>query len=214
MSQTSLCHIGFPVPDALFTRDWVISHARQHILSAFQRLTGARKQAHSQYLASLPYYSVYMEYSGHPPIHPIHLAQLQAQITEAHAELKRGIDADWRASVLRYPEVLDYFYSLVYIKVPPEDSTRVLQPPFAVAGYKDAGYDHSRIKVKKKKRRSDRESSAAPDERSRGGRRGEDHMFTVAHRLRGPPPVPTPPIQPGYPPPPPPQPQMPGYYPY
>ena len=59
-----------------------------------------------------------MQYSGHPPIHPQYVSQLQAQISEAHAKLKRGIDADWRASVLRYPEVLDYCYSLVELRIP------------------------------------------------------------------------------------------------
>ncbi|KAF2465465.1 uncharacterized protein BDR25DRAFT_239297 [Lindgomyces ingoldianus] len=184
------------VMDAKLTeiRDWVISHARQHILNAFERLSSARKQAHSAYLASLPFYSVYMQYSGHPPIHPTALAQLQAQISEAHAELKRGVDADWRASVLRYPEVLDYFYGLVELRLPNERSPRVAEPPFAVAGYVDGGYDHSRIgrEGKKKKRR---ELSAAPVERGRSHR--DEHIYTALGRTRGPPPVPTPPVQPG-----------------
>ena len=157
----------------------MISHARQHILNAFERLTSSRKQAHATYLSSLPNYAVYMQYSGHPPIHPAYIAQLQAQISEAHAELKRGIDADWRASVLRYPEVLDYFYSLVSLRLPDERSPRVLEPPFAVAGYMDKGYSKEH---RKKKRR---DSSAAPD-----------RMYSaVAERLRGPPSAPTPPIQ-------------------
>lgn len=59
-----------------------------------------------------------MQYNRHPPIHPAFVSQLQTQINEAHAELKRGIDADWRAAVLRYPEVLDYFYSLVELRIP------------------------------------------------------------------------------------------------
>lgn len=170
----------------------MISHARQHILNAFERLTSTRKAAHSSYLASLPNYSVYMQYSGHPPIHPAYVAQLQGQIAEAHAELKRGIDADWRASVLRYPEVLDYFYGLIDVRLPSPRSPRVVEPPFAAAGYADRGYDHSRLakEVKKKKMgRRDRETSAGPF---------PEQMMTVAGRaMRGPPPVPTPPIQRG-----------------
>ncbi|KAF2867008.1 hypothetical protein BDV95DRAFT_468200, partial [Massariosphaeria phaeospora] len=180
-------------------RDWVISHARQHILNAFERLTSNRKQMHLAYLSSLPNYSVYMQYSGHPPIHQMYIAQLQTQIAEAHAELKRGIDADWRASVLRYPEVLDYFYSLVELKLPSERSPSVAEPPFAAAGYADRGYiDHSRLgKDAKKKKRRDRELSAAPVDRGRGH---EPLHPAVARLMRGPPPVPTPPIQsPGYP---------------
>ncbi|KAF2739648.1 hypothetical protein EJ04DRAFT_286056 [Polyplosphaeria fusca] len=169
-------------------RDWVISHARQHILHAFERLTSTRKQAHATYLSSLPNYAVYMQYSGHPPIHPVYIHQLQQQISEAHAELKRGIDADWRASVLRYPEVLDYFYGLISLRLPDEDSPRVTSPPFAAAGYSDRGYDNSRVGYEKKKKKH-RESSAPPMDRRR-----EELMFTVGRR-RGPPPVPTPPVQ-------------------
>ncbi|KAF2277180.1 uncharacterized protein EI97DRAFT_375777 [Westerdykella ornata] len=171
-------------------RDWVIAHARQHILNAFERLTSTRKQAHSAYLASLPNYSIYMQYSGHPPIHPGYIAQLQSQIAEAHAELKRGIDADWRASVLRYPEVLDYFYSLIELKIPSDRSPRVVEPPFAAAGYADRGYDHSRIgKESKKKKRRDREASV--------GYKDEQMIAVAGRSMRGPPAAPTPPILPG-----------------
>jgi hypothetical protein len=165
----------------------VINHARQHILNAFERLTSTRKQAHAAYLSSLPNYSVYMQYSGHPPIHPYLVTTLQGQIAEAHAELKRGIDADWRASVLRYPEVLDYFYGLIELRLPSDRSPRVAEPPFAVAGYADRGFDSSRLGSGKKKKRRDRDASAGPEP-----------TYTVAGRaIRGPPPVPTPPIQPG-----------------
>lgn len=158
----------------------MINNARQHILNAFERLTSTRKQAHSSYLASLPHYEVYMRYSGHPPIHPMYVATLQTQIAEAHAELKRGIDADWRASVLRYPEVLDYFYSLVDLRLPDDHSREVVEPPFAAAGYTDIGYG---VKEKKKKRR-DRDSSVS-----------HGHM-AVGRVARGPPPVPVPPAPP------------------
>lgn len=179
-------------------RDWVISHSRQHILNQFERLTSTRKAAHSAYLASLPNYSIYMQYSGHPPIHPMYIDNLQRQIAEAHAELKRGIDADWRASILRYPEVLDYFYSLVELRLPSERSPRVVEPPFAAAGYADTGFmAHSRLGKEKKKKR--RDSSLAPPDR---GRIRDEPMQTVVGRMmraQGPPPVPTPPIGGGYP---------------
>jgi hypothetical protein len=176
----------------------VITHSRQHILNQFERLGSTRKAAHSAYLASLPNYSIYMQYSGHPPIHPMYIDNLQRQIAEAHAELKRGIDADWRASVLRYPEVLDYFYSLVELKLPSERSSRVVEPPFAAAGYADTGFMvHSRLGKEKKKKR--RDSSLAPPDR---GRMREEPMQNPAIRMmrvHGPPPVPTPPIGGGYP---------------
>jgi hypothetical protein len=110
-------------------------------------------------LKSLPYYDVYMQYSGAPPISPHYIQQLQMQITEAHAEFRRGVDLDWRASVLRYPEVLDYFYGLIELKYPEESSPRVSRPPFALAGYEDRGYTASEISrvgtTKKKKKLHD-----------------------------------------------------------
>lgn len=180
-------------------RDWVISHARQHILNAFDHLSAHRKAAHAAYLASLPNYTVYMQYSGHPPIHPGYIAQLQTQISDAHAELKRGIDADWRASVLRYPEVLDYFYSLIEIQIPSARSPRVVEPPFAAASYTDRGFGPPK-ELKKKKRRDSIQPSVYR----------EEPVYSVVNRRfpTGPPPVPTPPVQVGpYPPPP-------GRYPY
>ncbi|CBX94411.1 hypothetical protein IAQ61_009879 [Plenodomus lingam] len=176
-------------------RDWVINHARQHILNAFERLTSNRKGMHAAYLASLPNYEIYMRYSGHPPIHPMYLSQLQAQIADANADLKRGIDADWRASVLRYPEVLDYFYSLVELRLPDSRSREVIEPPFAAAGYADRGYLMGLEKKTKKKRR-DREGSVQPD------------VQALNRVMHVPPPVATPPI-PNYQAPPPP-----GAYPY
>jgi hypothetical protein len=132
-----------------------------------------------------------MRYSGRPPISPIYVATLQSQIAEAHAELKRGIDADWRASVLRYPVVLDYFYSLIELRLPSDRAQEVVQPPFAAAGYADRGYDRgyidSAVGVEKKRRkRRDRESSVGPE------------RHAAVHRvMRGPPPVPSPPLQHG-----------------
>ena len=45
--------------------------------------------------------------------------------------LKRGIDEDWKASVARYPEVLEYFFNLVTLTLPAEDEPSVRQPTFA-----------------------------------------------------------------------------------
>ncbi|KAF1977577.1 hypothetical protein BU23DRAFT_550869 [Bimuria novae-zelandiae CBS 107.79] len=174
-------------------RDWVISHARQHILNQFERLSSTRKAQHSAYLATLPNYSIYMQYSGHPPIHPVYVETLQRQIAEAHAELKRGIDTDWRASVLRYPDVLDYFYSLVQLRIPDDNSPRVVEPPFATAGYADKGFAVHMEKKKKKRR----DSSLAPPDRAR--HRDEPPMHAILGRMRGPPAAPTPPIGGGYP---------------
>lgn len=129
-----------------------------------------------------------MRFSGAPPIPPFAIAQLQSQIAEAHAEFKRGIDLDWRASVLRYPEVLDYFYSLVALKLPGKDSSKVLEPPFAAAGYQDRGYvlEHSRV--------------GGEDRRRKKKERRDSAGMGRMERMRwAPPEVPSPPTQyPGY----------------
>ncbi|KAI9690086.1 MAG: hypothetical protein M1820_010025 [Bogoriella megaspora] len=124
-------------------RDWVLNHARQQILRSFNAVTAHRKAAHKQYLASLPYYGLYVQYSGNPPLHPRQLHSLKTQIIEAEQIFKRGIDSDWRASVLKYPEVLDYYYSLVEIRLPNERSSSVLQPQI---GENRSGKDKGRIK--------------------------------------------------------------------
>ncbi|KAF2628783.1 hypothetical protein BU25DRAFT_409818 [Macroventuria anomochaeta] len=171
--------------------DWVITHARHHIQLAFQRLTTIRQHAQTAYLNSLPHYDVYMRFSGAPPIHPMYIQQLQSQIAEAHAEFKRGIDLDWRASVLRYPEVLDYFYSLVELKLPAKDHRSVIEPPFAAAGYQDRGYmagEPSRVGADKKTMKKRRDSAGAMG-----------HPGVRLMRMQ-PPQAPSPPTQhPGYP---------------
>jgi hypothetical protein len=124
-----------------------------------------------------------MRFSGAPPIHPSAIAQLQSQIAEAHAEFKRGIDLDWRASVLRYPEVLDYFYSLVHLQLPADDERQVAHPPFAAAGYADRGYvgEASRVGSEKpRKKKKERRDSA-----------GMGRMERVRY---APPEVPSPPV--------------------
>lgn len=139
-------------------------HARTHIQSAFQRLVGIRQTAQTAYLNSLPYYDVYMRFSGAPPIHPMCVQQLQSQIAEAHADFKRGVDLDWKASVLRYPEVLDYFYSLVVLKAPSDAHPGVVDPPFAAAGYQDIGYmagERSRLGSEKPRRKKRTDSAGA-----------------------------------------------------
>ena len=60
----------------------------------------------------------------HAPPHP-------TEIAGAQASLKRGIDEDWQASVQRYPEVLEYFYSLVELTLPDDNDPMVKDPPLS-----------------------------------------------------------------------------------
>lgn len=114
-----------------------MNQARRRVQAAFLRLISIRQDAATAYLNSLPYYDIYMRYSGAPPLHPMYIRQLQSQITEAHAEFKRGVDLDWRASVLHYPEVLDHFYGLVEVMVPGEEHRDAAELPPTAAGYPD-----------------------------------------------------------------------------
>lgn len=81
---------------------WVRAHAQDYILEYFRLLTDRRKQAHTAHLDRL---TAHAYHYYHAPPHP-------NEIAAAQAALKRGIDEDWQASVQRYPEVLEYFYSL------------------------------------------------------------------------------------------------------
>jgi hypothetical protein len=86
-------------------------------VNGFESRIGVRKKSHSAYLTSIP-------------------DDRKTELTiEAEAELKRGIDADWRASILRYPEVLDYFYSLVKVSIPDDRDPAVARAPVAPAGH-------------------------------------------------------------------------------
>lgn len=97
------------------------AHAQDYILEYFRLLTERRKTAHAQHLDRLSHHA-YHYY--HAPPHPQELAAAQAQ-------LKRGIDEDWQASVQRYPEVLEYFYSLVELTLPDDNEPAVKDPPLS-----------------------------------------------------------------------------------
>ncbi|KFY74631.1 hypothetical protein V499_05378 [Pseudogymnoascus sp. VKM F-103] len=102
-------------------RAWVRGHAQDYILTYFNVLTTRRRDSHSMHIAHLTERALY--YYGTRP-HP-------TEIAAANAELKRGIDEDWRASVQRYPEVLEYFYSLVTFTLPRDDDSAVKDPPLS-----------------------------------------------------------------------------------
>lgn len=97
----------------LLNRAWVRSHAQDYILEYFRLLTDRRKQAHAAHLDRITNHAYH--YYNAPP-HP-------QEIAEAQAMLKRGIDEDWQSSVQRYPEVLEYFYSLGLFSRPSDRSS-------------------------------------------------------------------------------------------
>lgn len=123
------------------------AHAQDYILEYFRLLTERRKQSHTQHLDRI---TAHAYHYYHAPPHP-------SEISNAQAALKRGIDEDWQASVQRYPEVLEYFYGLVELTLPPDDDPNVRDPPLsALSGSRKAarrqgaatiasgGYGHER----------------------------------------------------------------------
>ena len=106
------------------------AHAQDYILEYFRLLTERRKTAHTSHLDRI---TAHAYHYYHAPPHPNEIAAAQAQ-------LKRGIDEDWQASVQRYPEVLEYFYSLVELTLPDDDEAAVKDPPLsALSGSRKAG---------------------------------------------------------------------------
>lgn len=109
-------------PDAdSFHSSWVRAHAQDYILEYFRLLTERRKTAHAAHLDRITAHA-YHYYHSQP--HP-------NEINAAQAQLKRGIDEDWQASVQRYPEVLEYFYSLVELTLPDDNEPAVKDPPLS-----------------------------------------------------------------------------------
>ncbi|SZF01226.1 unnamed protein product [Blumeria hordei] len=100
-------------------RDWVNSHARDYVLNNFYLLADRRKESHMMNIQQLTLRAAHI-YNAMP--HP-------SDIAYAEAEYKRGVDADWKTSCLRYPEVLEYFYGLVNITLPSENDKDVREPP-------------------------------------------------------------------------------------
>lgn len=102
-------------------RTWVRAHAQDYILEYFRLLTERRKAAHTSHIERL---TAHAYHYYHAPPHP-------NEIAAAQATLKRGIDEDWQSSVQRYPEVLEYFYSLVELTLPPDNEPAVKDPPLS-----------------------------------------------------------------------------------
>ena len=114
----------------MISSDWVVHHARNTVLDAFHKQKGARYRAHAAYLQTLPCFTLFQKWHGDPPINPSQLQVLHQQINQAQAMYKAGVDADWRRSCLRYPEVLDYFFDLVDIDLPSDRDPAVQEPTF------------------------------------------------------------------------------------
>ena len=124
-------------------RDWVLDNSRNHINRMFAQLKKVRYAAHLAYLQSLPYYSLYHSHNGRPPLAPRELGYLRRQLDSADANLKLGVDQDWRSCCLLYPETLDYYFGLVSIWLPKDQDESVLRPDIGVGRKKIRRRDSS-----------------------------------------------------------------------
>ncbi|GAB7366204.1 hypothetical protein MBLNU230_g7764t1 [Neophaeotheca triangularis] len=111
-------------------RDWVLNHARNSVLNTFNQLRDMRLQQRQTHLQRLPYYSLYTQYNGAPPLPAHEIQHLQLQFAHADSTLRRAIDEDWRLSCLKYPQVLDYFFGLLEVEFPAQEDERVRRPVF------------------------------------------------------------------------------------
>ena len=132
-------------------------------------LTTRRKDHHAQTVHRMTERAAYY---FHARPHP-------AEIAAADAELKRGIDEDWKASVQRYPEVLEYFYGLVDLNLPSDDEPGVRDPPLSALGGVAVGRererkvrlrDASEVEERRRRRRSRERVITAPPPPSLGAR--------------------------------------------
>ncbi|GAB7349220.1 hypothetical protein MBLNU459_g8384t1 [Dothideomycetes sp. NU459] len=84
----------------------------------------------------------YVMYKGSPPISAPQMYELRAGINAADRALQSGIDADWQASLQKYPEVLDHFFSLVELTVPSEKALAHTPPQFGSKKRRNSGEKH------------------------------------------------------------------------
>jgi hypothetical protein len=106
-------------------REWVANHAITYVTNSFTQMKNARLANYNAYIKALPYWPMYQQHRGNPPLHPHIVAELRFKISQADQHLRQNIDADWKDCVIRYPDVLAHYYSLVNVTMPKD-----VEPPF------------------------------------------------------------------------------------
>ena len=108
--------------------EWVMNNAINTVTTMFERKKEARKEMFKQQVLNIPYFPMYQQHRGRPPLDPRIIINIQGQLHAAEVRLKQGIDQDWKACVIRYPEVLAHYYNQVQMQIPAQ-----AQPPFGQA---------------------------------------------------------------------------------
>ena len=81
-----------------------------------------------QQVLNIPYFPMYQQHRGRPPLDPRIIMDIQRNLHAAEMRLRQGIDQDWKQCVVRYPEVLTHYYNQVQMQIPAQ-----APPPFAQA---------------------------------------------------------------------------------
>lgn len=143
----------------------------------------------------IPYFPMYQQHRGHPPLDPRIIIEIQHRLGEAEMRLKQGIDYDWKQCVVRYPEVLAHYYTLIKIPLPnaPESpfgqalagggQTRppsVVNPPPPPQSMIGMGINRSATAPPKKSKESKRSSKVNMEREL-----NPDVMAMLSHQLEG-----------------------------
>ncbi|KAI6245066.1 hypothetical protein HI914_07033 [Erysiphe necator] len=147
-------------------REWVKFRARNFILDYFKRLSNQHEREYNEHILEIESRST----------HYYNSAQYLNEVDLEGARLKHNINEAWKASIQRYPEVLQYFYTLVDISRPDDSDACVINPPIYLndearpripmnartrdgenisdlRGENDREYDH---KLRRRRRRSEK----------------------------------------------------------
>ncbi|KAF2864285.1 hypothetical protein K470DRAFT_197936, partial [Piedraia hortae CBS 480.64] len=95
--------------------DWVFTHAQNEVNAMYQDYSSSRLRQYRSHVESIPYYQMFVQHHGNPPLHPMDLGHIHAEMDRAAAIYKEGIDRDWRECVQKYPHVLDKWYQRVEV---------------------------------------------------------------------------------------------------
>ncbi|KAF1349664.1 hypothetical protein BDV97DRAFT_172731 [Delphinella strobiligena] len=109
-------------------RHWVLTHARETILFTYGNLETTRRQQYEAHLQTLPYFNLWQIYQEGTPLPASQLDHLKLQMRQAYEHMHRTLDKDWQNCLQKYPELLDYYFSLVSVECPDEEDVRVEHP--------------------------------------------------------------------------------------
>ncbi|KIW07501.1 uncharacterized protein PV09_01466 [Verruconis gallopava] len=101
-------------------REWATNNAINAVTSMFNKKKEARKEMFKQQVLSIPYFPMYQQHRGRPPLDPHIVYNIQHNLRQAEIRLKEGIDYDWKQCVMRYPDVLAHYYNQIKMTLPPQ----------------------------------------------------------------------------------------------